>query len=692
MTPSLTRTTTRIFGALSALGKGSPDLLQSLLPFFEPILRPRQGKIFEPETFAREIRETYRWNFNTDIVEVFVPRLTSQGWLTKNITDSDNSTYTITLPEDPPTSEELVAEQKLRDLATQFEEFSRELSPLTTIPLNVEDYEEILLEWLLYVEAFSEANIDFETTIRPDSTGKLRTIVNVPRTTSLTDEQIFLCARFVQHAIETDELASDVLSRIASIGLLTEVIQDFVKPQTPVEATNLVIFLDAPVAMELLGVSGRAARENTSPLVAELIRIGAKVNVFGQSIDEIRHSLGAVLQNPRPTGPTAQAIARGDVLREFVIAVADNPEGMLAKLGVGVLHRTLQQRPSEIAYFTDDDRETIFGSLTFQQGIHAREHDTDVTTLVMRQRRGVEAADLFKSRFVLVTRNGLLQQIVRKKCVEMGKISPSSVPPVVHRRVLAATIWLRTGLGAQDLALPKRILLSNCERVLSVNPGVVDAVKKFTDALGDDEKSRQLDILISQDRSTRMLMDKTLGAAAVVTESNVAELFEEMLHPHLEVERQRGESAVRTERERGREKITSLETELDTVNKEKSAAQKKLESAHAEDLAAISSLCEEVERTLRIQVRVRKLVAIILAFALCSIPYFFQGVWFSWLSVIPAIWLAYLTLTGGSIFDFRLTSQRSMEILSRLARSRGLEAKLQRVSVEWKDGRLFVID
>ena len=511
MATSLTRSTARIYGALTGLGNGSTDLLERLLPFFEPILRPIQGHVFDLDEFARNVRDAYKWNFNTDVVEVFVPRLVGAGWLTAVIPAVEQTNYTVTLPDQILNVEiEASAERQLRALAEKFQTFAVALDSFSPIPSTVEQFEEILIEWLLYVEAFSEKNLDFSTRTVKDPSGTLRQVVDVPRTTTLKDEETFLCARFVEHAIKSDPEASETLARIASIGLLTEVIQDFVKPNTPVETSNLAVYLDAPVAMEFLGVSGRAARENTEPVLAELQRIGASVRIFGQSVEEIGLNLKAVLGNPRPTGPTAQALARGEVLPDYVKQVSVNPGLFLEDAGIRVSHRTLDQYPNEHAYFSGEHRDEIYGALTFQQNYNARAHDADVTTLIMRRRRGYEERDIFKSRFLLMTRNGLLAQLVRRRCVESGLIAPSSIPPVVHRRVVTASMWLRTGLGASDLEMPKRLLLANCERVLAIRPSVVDAVKRLTDALGDEEKVRQLDVLVNQHRSAQMLMHRCL--------------------------------------------------------------------------------------------------------------------------------------------------------------------------------------
>jgi len=693
MVKALTRSAARVYGVLSALGDGSPDVLERLLPFFDPILRPKQGTRFDLDAFAKEVREAYKWNFNTDIVEVFIPRLVDAGWLAPDDTDIEQTTYTITLPDqilEPET--EASVNQQLREIAEQFKEFSASLSPLTAIPLHIEEFEDILIEWLLYVEAFSEQNLDFKTQSRVDSSGQIRQIVEVPETTSLKDEEKFLCARFVQHAIKTDPKASEVLARIASIGLLTEVVQDFVKPNTPVTTSNLVVYLDAPVGLELLGVSGKAARENTKPIISELQRIGASIRIFGQSVDEIKHSLQSVLQNPRPTGPTAQALARGEALRDYVAEVSRNPEPFLENLGVRVTYRTLDQTPSEHTYFTEEQSTQIYGALSFQQNVRARDHDTDVTTLVMRHRRGYEDRDIFKSRALVLTRNGLLAQLVRRRCVDMGVLSPTAVPPVVHRRVLAAAMWLRTGLGAQDLEIPKRMLLANCESVLAIRPGVVEAVKKLTDALGDEEKARQLDLLVSQDRSAQMLMDKTLGAPSVVTEENLPELFKEMLHPHLEEERKRGEEAVEEERVKGKRRLRKAAKDLQAAKKAESDAAAVLDARLQEDRQIVEALCREVQSKLERRRRRNKFLGVVLAFAFCLPPVLLPSIWQTYFSIALALPLAFMTITGNKVLGTLTSEQNAFLALETAAEARSLRRKVSSFKIEWNENHFSVLD
>lgn len=692
MPSSLTRTAARIYGTLSGLGEDATDVVGRLLPFFDPILRPKQGHPFVVEDFAREVRDTYKWNFNSDVVEVFLPRLVEVEWLTADDPETEPTTYHITLPDVEQVEQaENTANEELRSLAEEFKEFSEELSPLTAIPREVEEFEDILIEWLLYVEAFSEKNIEFSTRVEKAKSGTMRQVVDVPRTTNLASEERFLCARFVAEAIRSRPETGERLARIASIGLLTEVVQDFVKPTAPVEASNLVVYLDAPVAMEYLGVSGKAARENTVPVVDELKRIGVQVRIFGQSVDEIKRNLGAVLQNPRPTGPTAQALARNEVMRDFVVQVNADPEAILSSMGVVVTHRTLDQTPSEHQYFQQEHWSEIYSALIFQQSLDAREHDADVTTLVMRQRHGFEDRDIFRSRFVIATRNGLVAQLTRRKCIDLELVSPSMTPPIVHRRYLTASMWLRTGLGGQNFEVPKRLLLANCERVLAIRPGVVEAVKKLTDDLGDPEKTRQLDLLVSQHRSAQALMDKTLGTASVVTTDNVAELFQEMIHPHLEEERNRGTEAVKAEKKKRKDAIKQIQDDLEDEKASKASIQSLVEAKIVEDREAIEALCIDVEQELSKKRKSRRILGVLVA-TLFSVPMLLApSSAVTWFLFFVALLLGYLTITGNQLIGTSSPTKLAVQMLEAEANRRRIYKKLSQFEVDWDGSRFSIL-
>ena len=310
----------------------------------------------------------------------------------------------------------------------------------------------------------------------------------------------------------------------------------------------------------------------------------------------------------------------------------------------------------------------------------------------MRQRRGYEDPDIFKSRFLLMTRNGLLAQLTRKRCVKWGVMAPFAIPPVVHRRVVTASMWLRTGLGAQDLEVPKRLLLANCERVLAIRPNVVDEVKRVAEALGDEERVRQLDVLVKQHRSTQMLMDKTLGAPSVVNKENFEELFHQILHPHLEDERKRSEEALEKEKVDSRKRVEEVTSELEQAQTSKNVADSQLSEWSKEDRAAVEALCSDVATILATQRRNRRLISGALALILCSPPLLDISIWQSYLSFMLAIPLGYLTITGNRLIGTVTSSERARATLLRIAKERQLTAKISRFKTDWHGDRFELPD
>ncbi|MHC8510222.1 MAG: hypothetical protein ACYYKD_12700 [Rhodospirillales bacterium] len=691
MTSTLTRSAARVYGVLTGLGGGSTDIFERLVPFFDPILRPAQGQRLDVKIFADTVRATYKWNFNADVAEAFIPALLRAGWLVADNPSNASTVYTVSLPEDiSRVDSETSVEIQLREIAEQFKSFAESLSPLTALPLIVEEYEDMLIEWLLYIEAFSEHNIDFKVSFRKEDSGHLRQVIDIPQTTSLTSEQEFLCARFVQNAINTNPNISEILVKVSSIGLLTEAVQDFVKPIVPVETSNLVVYLDAPVALEFLNVSGKASYEDTHPIISELQSIGASVHIYSQSVDEIKVSLKAVLDNSRPTGPTAQALMRNETTREYVSGVAANPATFLEKLNVKVVYRTLDMMPAQSAYFSDEHVKDIYSALGFQQNPNARDHDSIITALVMRQRQGIENQDIFKSRFVVMTRNGLLAQSTRRKCMDISMLSSDAVPPVVHRKIFASAIWLRTGLRMENLEVPKRMLLATCERVLEIRPGIVEAVSKITGAFEDKDKAAQMNALISQEKSSQMFMDIILGTPSALTLENLPKIHDKVMQALLAEERQKGAEKVEEEKKRAQENLQETKRELQTIRSAHGETANQLSKQRREDRAVIEALCSEITKIFMKKRKQRMFLCLILAAVFSSPMLFKSSAILSQLSFGFAFVLAVLTLMNINLFQIPPSKATSM--LEKTAKLRRLDKKLLRFKVEWNGERFTISD
>jgi hypothetical protein len=59
----VTRRALRVYAALTELRQHQGDVLDALIPFFEPILSLMNGKIFNPRLFALGVQKLYRRRF-----------------------------------------------------------------------------------------------------------------------------------------------------------------------------------------------------------------------------------------------------------------------------------------------------------------------------------------------------------------------------------------------------------------------------------------------------------------------------------------------------------------------------------------------------------------------------------------------------------------------------------------------------
>lgn len=696
---ALTQRALRVFSVLEDYRAGSPDILDALLPFFEPIISRYTGTILNQAEFAEKVRQAYHWNFTADIVEELIPRFKNKGWVEEVSSTGEAATYRVTYDESAasyPTHEDTNTIEILSSIATQFGDFVTHLSPLTTFDKSEEELADILVEWLISIDAYTEDVLLRHVTKVAPTEGILELNMELEDSSTLENEEKYLCARFVKHMFDNSSPFIPALCKIASIGLLTEVVQDFQKPITSVSKTNIVISLDAPVALDLLGVSGNLAAENIRPIINKLQEIGAKARIFRVSVDELRQALEAVLKRvpAERTGPTADALRRNEVLEAYVREVARDPDSALGKWNIRVVERTLDQFPNEHEHFSREDYESLFAKMTWHLEIPRRERDTTVITLIMRMRRGHHSPDLFGTRQILITRNGALAQSARRFCVENELMPRNGIGPAIHQRQLATAVWLRTGLqNEQQEDVPRRYLLAACERVLALKKNVVDQVRLTAKGL-TAETAEQLDLLLTQDRSAQMLMDKTLGVSHVISSTNIDALID-MMKSSLVADIEKEKSGeVRIIRRKAKAQVRAEIKARETAEEEAGELKGDISERDREDLGMVETLVSEVNRSIDTRIRIARVIASFISFIIFIIPvytgiadgiYRYSG--FLLTGALAAL-LGYYQLLDKPLRIKAHIENWGRRKLNLLAVERGIKSKLERFKVVSSEGHL----
>jgi hypothetical protein len=355
------------------------------------------------------------------------------------------------------------------------------------------------------------------------------------------------------------------LSRLASIGLLTEVVDDFIKPTQPAIKSDLVIVLDAPIALDFIGCSGQAVKEDLKTLYDALRKLGCSFVVFPITCQEMTNNLQSMLRLP-PTkrhGQTHAAICKGEIREDYVESVARDPVTALKRAGIQLRQITLEQHPSSHTFFNEERYEVFFSEVTWVQDYAPREHDATCMALLMRLRAGRHNSDILKCGYVFMTRNPQFVERSRAYCLKARLTHKIQQGPVAHQRELFTVAWLRTGLDIDDI-IPRGHLLATCDRVLQTRSEVRDAVAARLKQIRPNELE-QFELLLADHRCLQTLADQTLNNEKEVTNQNVGKLLKIMRNSMVTDVRREYEEKL----EDARKRVQELEKQVAQLTDER---------------------------------------------------------------------------------------------------------------------------
>lgn len=565
---SVTRRALRVHSALVELRNANEDVLDALIPFFEPILEAMNGTVFDPKLFADTVKKVLRWRFTKDIASNFVPRLERKGYLkrqqAKHIVEYS--------PPDNSQTDNLPITEVLNDTISEFQKFTAHVTELVSYERTREQLADILIRFLVSLGAYEDADFLAEIQRLQLAAEDQSVLAKLEEGgTPLGQDDRYMCARFLIEVSRKRPGDIPDLARLASIGLLTEVVDDFIKPTKTAASSSLVVVVDAPLALDYLGCSGKELQEDLKAIFDSLKKIGCSFVVFPITCDEITNNLQSMLKLP-PTqrhGYTHEAICHGDVMEDYVKAVAKDPASALRSAGIQLQAIGLEQFPNSHSFFDKKRYEDFFSVVTWLKDVAPREHDATCMALVMRLRAGKHFSDLLKCRYVFVTRNPYFVHRSRKYCLESRLINSIQQGPIVDQRELATIAWLRTGLDVEE-RVPRSHLLATCDRVLRTHLEVKNAVAAKLKQVTPDNLG-QFELLLLDSRSIQVLADQTLNNAMFVTEKNVPKLLELMRFATVPEVRDKYAHQLEAERKQYQEALQERDREIARLIRERDA-------------------------------------------------------------------------------------------------------------------------
>jgi hypothetical protein len=494
--------------------RSNSDFFMGLLPFFAPFIFDNNGQIFNPDDLIQFASRTLLIPLTRDITDIFTDRLIKAGWLVREAASDKGVVYRCKL------TEKMEEQEDYRDVEQQLDR-------------TIDRFQHFAVERNFPADTFSRGEIEeaFLSFLVRNSTGGADTGDQEVYEGKEIDRQRldYLFGKFISSAADSDPKMFAQIERLAGTSLLSEALMALRdSPSKTPEKSELVAFVDGPLLMDYLGLSGKRMKDNATYILEKLRKIGVALMCFKHTCDEIHDNLLAVLERQpiERVGPTAEALRNGEVTETFAIAVKNNPEHFVrnfAKIQVAFL--TLDQFRHAERYLRND----VFDRLVTVMPAgtqNARRRDAESISIIMRRRGGSFSSEFFKCKFVLLTASSAVAKRATELLREV-KALPSErniIGPAVNYRLVAALLFADFGIE-DKVEISRRQLLAGCAKVISLRPNILERIRSQLRQLNKESDLRVLETLISQPRAGEILMDFTMGSPQAISSDNIDEIM-----------------------------------------------------------------------------------------------------------------------------------------------------------------------
>jgi hypothetical protein len=428
-----------------------------------------------------------------------------------------------------------------------------------------------------------------------------------------------LVQAFARWAFDHDQRGIALLEHAVQGSMLATVVHYRQPDDAKRRLSDVVVYLDTPILLRLLGVSIPQLTEAAVEMRELLRESNVPCRVFRHTVDEIRSVLASTAGNLRASRSKALAdtarLSRTsrEVLDYFlstgksagdVEAIAADLERRLLRLGVNQ-----EDTPDHTERLTlgEDAIGEVLQARVGYRNEGAKRRDIDSFTAIFRLRNGRQFHELGECKAVFVTPNTAYAFATREY---MRDQEPAGgVPQVLTDLELTTQVWVRTPSARPDL--PLKLLIADSFAALNPAPRVWDKYLKTIERLQEQGEitEEQVTALVFSTTARNEMMDLTLGDIDAIEDESVVETLERLEHslatPRVE-EAQRRADAEQAESDR---RIAELESALageqearkqerQRQEEEKKAYEQELERQEGEKNAREKS---DLERTARMR-------------------------------------------------------------------------------------------
>lgn len=524
------------FSVVAESFANSGDIVQGLMPLFEPLVRDFAGKRFEADKFVAEIKARYDFEIPLAVAEDWSKRLESAGYLENISSIKDIADYRYKILEDKPSNlstnqvDKLIEEFKLFVLSNvagiSFDE---------KIDLTQEFYNRLIrIENLVRLHDTEEPQGKTSTPLEASTlsvTKKRRHDLSTDHENNISFHLDFLFASFIDSLSKRSDGSLQLLAQISGGAMLAEVVLSFQEPpQRGDQLTDVDFYLDAPIVMDLLGFD-KTREKYAKEIYSTLKKTNANLWIFDHGIDEIDRAIHARISD-HPNGWQRQ-ISAGE--RLLLVGMKGRVASVLESLGIKIMRFQGDAYERSLIYFSKEQEDLLFSALNFHANETARSADARSLANIERLRRNRRIAigtPLLRAGPVLVTRNAALASIARRFMNNLftqsnGALSKSNVEAdiCILDGYLAGLLWITVGGSANQL--PYAQLVANCATAISPKRGVITRAIKLLSSISQ-EQANVFEAIMQDERAEHYCMELTLGDVSLVTDNNINELYEKI--------------------------------------------------------------------------------------------------------------------------------------------------------------------
>ncbi|MBL8557166.1 MAG: hypothetical protein JNM47_00475 [Hyphomonadaceae bacterium] len=599
----------------------SNDFFLALRPLFIPIAQDLAPNYFEPPAFAQELQDRYGISVPEEVCGFLAGRLNKMGLIESVASTETSAIYKWKSPSALHSYDDAEVLQVIDALVDRLIEFRDEFPSLV---FNEHQGAELLEMFIEHLKGTDTALEKALATLQNGDSAKsdLRGEKQIYK-----DEKSYFCARFIVHLKDASPTIYAWISRLSNAALVSEFVLSLRDP--PSRVLNLrgqVVYLDAPLMMDLLGCSGKALADAASYTLKYLQASSAYIRILDHSVDELRGNLRAVLARGAQDryGKSHDAMLRGETTELYLRSVLENAEDFIERAGVSIVtSRQTAYTSAQMAAFSQADEDGLAGRLlATYAGVNAplaSERDAKSVAHVARLRGFVRVPRFSEAKHILVTRSALLFHKTNEYLRQLNKLEAGAIGPVILADHVAAMVWLCVG-DQERVEIDSKRLLLHADRMVRASPNVIATIRTRLNEVAP-QNAQQFDALMQVPRHTQFALDLVGGSVARAQLWDPVEIYNEVRRDtasELTAEHRR---KIRLERQAHQAAARSLKSGLTSVTEDKLKLEEELRRRDQADksrfeaiqagLVADRILFEAVIRVIGICLAVIWLVAVI---------------------------------------------------------------------------------